>query len=209
MLVKHLLKGQKHHWGPTEQWGIVIALGYIPHSVMQQLRTHRIGFTADCQSFRWTFHGLTQAYEKASQPGLSQEEMIEILDQVFYLRQPGTYRDRDGRKVEYTEAMRVQDMSIVYDLLGHYYNRVIEYKTPPEMARGLLPFDYRQHLVVGFNNVRSLLHVCDMRIKGDAQGESAYVMKKIFDAVKAREDLCPEILEWYEKERLGKGLLAP
>ncbi len=51
-VIKHLLKGGKGHYGPLEHPVIQTASGYFPHSVMQQLRTHRMGISFDVQSFR-------------------------------------------------------------------------------------------------------------------------------------------------------------
>ena len=52
--VKRLLKGGRGHYGPYEHAFIIVAAGYFPHSVMQQLRTHRVGISFDVQSLRYT-----------------------------------------------------------------------------------------------------------------------------------------------------------
>ena len=47
--VKHLLKGGRGHFGPCEAPQITFSVGYFPHSVMQQARTHRVGVSFDVQ----------------------------------------------------------------------------------------------------------------------------------------------------------------
>jgi thymidylate synthase (FAD) len=43
LCVKHLLSANRGHFGPLEHPSITLNVGYFPHSVMQQARTHRIG----------------------------------------------------------------------------------------------------------------------------------------------------------------------
>jgi thymidylate synthase (FAD) len=74
-----------------------------------------------------------------------------------------------------------------------------------EHARGLIPFDFRQHFVMSCN-LRSLLHFLDLRFKKDAQLE----IQKLSEMMWAHtQDWVPEISAWYEKNRLGKARLAP
>lgn len=43
LIVKHLLSANRGHYGPIEHPVIVFNVGYFPHSMMQQIRTHRVG----------------------------------------------------------------------------------------------------------------------------------------------------------------------
>ncbi|NJK72042.1 MAG: hypothetical protein HC926_01090 [Synechococcaceae cyanobacterium SM2_3_60] len=54
IVVKRLLEGNRGHYGPLEHPQISFAVGYFPHTVMQQARTHRVGVSFDCQSLRYT-----------------------------------------------------------------------------------------------------------------------------------------------------------
>ncbi|MDJ1184902.1 FAD-dependent thymidylate synthase [Roseofilum casamattae] len=49
IIVKRLLAGGRGHYGPLEHPQIVLNCGYFPHSVMQQVRTHRVGISFDVQ----------------------------------------------------------------------------------------------------------------------------------------------------------------
>ncbi len=48
-VVKHLLEGNRGHYGPLEHPQITFGVGYFPHTVMQQARTHRVGISFDVQ----------------------------------------------------------------------------------------------------------------------------------------------------------------
>jgi thymidylate synthase (FAD) len=43
LIVKHLLAGNRGHFGCIEHPQITFNVGYFPHSMMQQIRTHRVG----------------------------------------------------------------------------------------------------------------------------------------------------------------------
>jgi thymidylate synthase (FAD) len=49
LIVKRLLAGERGHYGPLEHPQIVLNVGFFPHSVLQQARTHRVGVSFDVQ----------------------------------------------------------------------------------------------------------------------------------------------------------------
>ncbi len=49
LVIKHLLAGNRGHYGPIEHPQITFNVGYFPHSMMQQVRTHRVGVSFDVQ----------------------------------------------------------------------------------------------------------------------------------------------------------------
>jgi thymidylate synthase (FAD) len=69
----------------------------------------------------------------------------------------------------------------------------------------MLPFDYRQHWVMSFN-LRSLMHLLDLRAKADAQLECQWLCELIWPHFEA---WVPEIADWYRKNRWAKARLAP
>jgi len=199
LVVKHLLAGNRGHFGPLEELGITISCGYVPHSVMQQLRTHRIGVTFDCQSMRYTCKALLHA---AAHSRID----FEHVERVIYFRPPGEYRN-EGKRYTYSQETRYQDLVDAERAIATYAHKVSELGFAPEHARGMLPFDYRQHFVVSFNNIRALWHMADLRLgKGDVQGEAELMMKRIWDAAYSQ---APVLNDWYIKQRYGKARLAP
>ena len=191
--VKRLLQGGRGHYGPLEHPSITFSVGWFPHSVMQQARTHRVGVSFDVQSMRYTGDRIC----KAAADRLP-------LEEVFYLRPVGEYTDRQGKKYAYTANLRAEDVERCYDA-AEAYTCKLELGFAEEHARGILPFDYRQHFVVSFN-VRSLMHFLDLRAKADAQWEIRQLCELMWPHF---QEWAPEIASWYRDHRWGKARLAP
>lgn len=148
----------------------------------------------DCQSFRYTGHRIISA------------ALGEIpLEQVFYLRPPGFYTDRQGHKYEYTEELRTHHLDLCAAAAIEYQTNIEKHGMSEEHARSLIPFDTRQNFIVSFN-IRSLMHYFDMRMPLDAQLEIQQMCKLMYPHF---EQWVPEIAEWYTQTRKGKNQLAP
>ena len=193
LCVKRLLAGDRGHYGPLEHAQIVLNAGYFPHSVMQQARTHRVGVSFDVQSMRYT----GQRIVAAARGDLN-------LEEVFYVRPVGHYTNRQGKKYEYTEAVRYRDLELCSQA-AERYALMLAAGYSEEHARGILPFDYRQHFVVSFT-LRAALHFMDLRAKLDAQQEIRQLCDLMWPHI---VNWVPEIAGWYEKTRLHKARLAP
>ena len=191
--VKRLLAGERGHYGPLEHAQIVLNVGWFPHSVMQQARTHRVGVSFDVQSMRYTGERICRAATGAID-----------LEEVFYLRPVGTYSDRQGKKYDYSATERAKDLEHCR-LAAVRYAQMLQAGFAEEHARGILPFDYRQHFVVSFT-LRAFLHFMDLRAKLDAQEEIRMMCDLMWPHMVA---WAPEIAAWYEKTRLHKARLAP
>ena len=192
--VKRLLAGERGHYGPLEHGQIVLNAGWFPHSVMQQARTHRVAVSFDVQSLRYTGERIC----KAATGELD-------LEDVFYIRPAGTYRDpNSGKAYEYTARKRNLDVRRCHEAAIHYRYSVC-LGEPFEQARGLIPFDVRQHFVVSFS-LRAFLHFLDLRAKLDAQDEIRQLCDLMWPHL---QSWAPEIAAWYEKSRLHKARLAP
>lgn len=192
--VRRLLAGERGHYGPLEHVQIVLNVGWFPHSVMQQARTHRVGVSFDVQSLRYTGARVCAA---------SRGELH--LEDVFYLRPVGSYSDRQGKRYEYTAKHRADDRELLGIIARCYERRVDEDGFAEEHARGLLAFDVRQHFVVSFT-LRALLHFLDLRAKLDAQQEIRWLCDLMLPHLRA---WVPEIAAWYESTRYGRARLAP
>lgn len=192
-VIKHCLAGDRGHYGILEHPQITLACGYLPHSSMQQLRTHRVGVSFDVQSFRYTGQQVVEVAEDKRDP-----------EEVFYLRPIGEYFDRQGKRYEYTAEERNDDLDTCIQASENYACR-LNYGMSEEHARGLLPFDYRQHFVMSCN-ARSLMHLLDLRWKKDAQIEVQWFSELLFQRF---SEWMPAIAEWYKTNRAHKGRLAP
>jgi thymidylate synthase (FAD) len=192
--VKRLLQGGRGHYGPLEHPSISFSVGWSPHSVMQQARTHRVGVSFDVQSMRYTGQRVAQVDRGDAD-----------IEEVFYLRPVGSYSDRSGKRYEYTEEQREYDLDRCRIAAEEYRYRIEMGGFAEEHARGLLPFDFRQHFVVSFS-LRALMHFLDLRAKADAQWEIQQLCELMWPHFQA---WAPEIASWYRDHRWGKARLAP
>lgn len=126
------------------------------------------------------------------------------IEEVFYLRPLGSYTDRQGKRYQYTQEQRDRDLAWCLEAAKRYQQLLAE-GAAEEHARGIIPFDVRQHWVMSLN-VRSLMHLLDMRWKKDAQLEC----QKLCDLIWPHfEEWVPEIAAWYLQNRAKKSRLAP
>ncbi|MBU7584728.1 MAG: FAD-dependent thymidylate synthase [Nostoc sp. TH1S01] len=144
-------------------------------------------------SFRYTGNQFLQILEEKKD-----------IEDVFYLRPVGYYTDRQGKKYYYSPEQRAADLEWCMEAAKRYAAS-FQAGMSEEHARGIVPFDYRQHFVVSFN-VRSFLHFCDLRNKKDAQLEIQKLCELMWPHF---AEWAPAIAQWYEKQRLGKARLAP
>ncbi|HEY9643497.1 MAG TPA: FAD-dependent thymidylate synthase, partial [Coleofasciculaceae cyanobacterium] len=192
-IVKHLLSGNRGHYGPLEHPQIVFNCGWFPHSVMQQLRTHRVGISMDVQSGRYTGQRIIEVAEGRRD-----------VEEVFYLRPIGTYSDRQSKRYEYGSDHREWHKTKCIRAAQDYH---IDIKSglSEEHARDLIPFGIRQHWVLSLN-LRSLMHILLIRGKRDAQLECQQLCELMLPHFQA---WCPQVYEWFEKNLWLKGRLAP
>lgn len=204
LVIKHLLGGGRGHFGPIEHPQIVLNCGWFPHSVMQQGRTHRVGCSWDVQSGRYSGKRICDLVNTVGMLDLGYPQDVEAIEAVFYLRPIGEYCDRQGKKYEYTQDARDEDLEECWRAAKRYKAK-INAGFSEEHARGMIPFDIRQHFVVSFN-ARSLLHFLDLRAKADAQLEIQQLCELIWPHF---ESWMPQIADWYHENRWGKARLAP
>jgi thymidylate synthase (FAD) len=172
IVVSRLLKGERGHYGPLEHPSVTFNIGWYPHSVMQQARTHRVAVSFDVQSGRYTSKRILDV-ASGKRP----------VDEVFYIRPAGNYRDRNGANYVYTEDQRLIDTARCQDAANHYAAQ-IRAGFAEEHARELIPYAIRQHFVVTFN-LRSLMHFLDMRAKRDAQQEIQQLCDQLWPPLQA------------------------
>lgn len=190
--VKRLLQGNRGHYGPLEHPQLSL-LVKADHNTIMQLRTHRVGVSFDVQSMRYTGDRIC----KVASGDLA-------VGDVFYMRLPGEYRNRQGKHYEWSPK-DYQDMQNVCWEASEEYRTLASLGVAEEHARYVLPTCYFQNAMIS-GNLRTWLHFLDVRLKLDAQDEARAVMEMIASHVK---QWVPEIYSWYESARQGKALLAP
>ena len=192
-VIKYLLAGERGHYGPLEHPQITFNVGFFPHSMMQQIRTHRVGISFDCQSFRYTGKRILDVAEGKRD-----------VEDVFYLRPVGEYTNRQGKRYFYSEEQRQADLEWCIEASKRYQKRIDE-GLAEEHARGIIPFDTRQHFVMSCN-ARSLMHLLDLRWKKDAQLEAQKFSELLFGHF---QEWTPQLAQWYLETRAKKAKLSP
>lgn len=193
LIIKHLLAGNKGHFGPLEHPQITVNVCGFPHSMMQQIRTHRVGITFDVQSFRYSGTRIADVLKNKRE-----------LEDVFYLRPVGDYTNRQGKKYYYSPEQRQADLDWCLAACQRYAEHMAA-GMAEEQARSIIPFDVRQHFVMSCN-VRSLMHLLDLRWKKDAQLEAQQFAELLFTQF---EQWAPAIAQWYRQNRAQKAKLSP
>ena len=218
IIVNRLLSGNRGHYGCFEHPSITLNCGWFPHSVMQQIRTHRVGISVDCQSNRYTSQRFISAastiqtvcknhnpdYREIEYQICNSLQIQDAIDSVVYFRPHGTYTNRNGHQYQYDEPQRLQDLIEAGKGLIRYAVK-LEKGLSPEHARGMMPFDVRQHWVMSLN-VRSFMHLLDLRWKKDAQLECQWLCELMWVHF---QEWTPQVAEWYLQSRAKKARLSP
>jgi len=192
IVVERLLKGNRGHYGPLEHPSLSIAV-CADHNTIVQMRTHRIGMSFDVQSMRYTGDRIVRVAKRELQP-----------EDVFYVRPPGTYQDRQGDRYDWSQDDVEESLAMALSS-SIDYARLRERGVSEEQARQVLITSYYQNAVVT-GNLRSWLHMLDVRLKHDAQYEIRALMELIATEV---QRWAPEVYSWWASHRKGKAILAP
>jgi thymidylate synthase (FAD) len=192
-IIEQLLGNNRGHWGPLEHPAITFSCSGFVHNVMVQARTHRVGISFDVQSQRYTCKRVLKVAKGELRP-----------EEVFYVRPPGFYTNRKGKKYTWSEEDYNTELGLCAAAADRY---AIQFKNgvSEEHARDYLPQNIRQNFVVTFS-LRSLLHFMDLRAKFDAQLEIQALCEAM---VEPTRKWCPGVFAYYEEQRLHKARLAP
>jgi thymidylate synthase (FAD) len=192
-IVEQLLSNERGHYGPLEHPAITFSVSGYVHNVMVQARTHRVGVSFDVQSQRYTGKRVVKVATGELKP-----------EKVFYVRPPGFYVNRTGKKYDWTQEDYEDELKFIVEGCKRYAAKY-ERGMCEEHIRDYLAQAIRQNFVVTFN-LRSVLHLLDLRAKLDAQLEIQALCEQIAPHL---EKWTPNVWKYYEEKRLHKARLAP
>ena len=127
------------------------------------------------------------------------------VEDVFYIRPAGFYVNRHGKKYDWTEENRQQKIKRILDSCVDYANDYLNGGICEEHIRDYLPQAIRQNFVMTVN-LRSMLHMIDLRAKLDAQLEIQAMCSQIIPHL---ERWAPHVWNYYAEKRLHKARLSP
>lgn len=197
-VVKHQLAGNKGHYGVLCFAFVKFECIGFPHSVHDQIIRHR-----DSCFNNMAFLVTSNRY--------TGDRFIEVaegkkpIEEVFFHRQPGEYRDREGARFVITENERQGYFEDCLRSCENYRYMVIDKGYSKEVARDRIKFGFRQNFTLA-GTIEAVWHLLDQRLKKNAQ-EEAQEFAKMLEA--ELFPLMPEIQQWYRENRYGKALLAP
>jgi thymidylate synthase (FAD) len=192
IIIKHQLSGDKGHYSVLRKAFVSLSVAGFPHSVVSQITRHQDSSFL-VQSGRYTGDRFLK---------VANDELM--VEEVFYFRPIGIYKDRKGNKFEYTKYDRIDDISICYQACNRYRQRVND-GCPYEMTRDLIPYNFRQNFEIS-GDLQAVWHWLDQRSKADSQIEIQSFTAMASDKLM---EWCPSLMQWYKDNRYGKARLAP
>lgn len=182
------------HFGIAEHPTVTFSIRGVSRALMAQLTRHRQA-SFDIMSMRYVeidepdvydFPGIDDANPTGRGAEFS-EEVESWTDNEIALE----------RRNKYETAVRTS-----YSI----YEELLEIGVAPEHARMALPIGTKVNIVMTVN-VRSLLHIADMRAAGDAQDEIQNMTEELLDVA---EEWCPIGIGYYREEmQHRKNRLSP
>jgi len=164
------------HYGPFEHTNITFAAEGVSIVVERQITRHR-HVTWDVQSLRYVDGRDMEVHTPESIEGrMCRGELT------------------DGDVFHDSVQQSVQD-----------YIDLVECGMDKEYARYVLPMGIEINMTFTLN-LRTLMHLCDMRIAGNVQTETIEFAKQVLDAA---EEVAPNTVEVYREHAKGKSKDAP
>jgi len=182
------------HFGIAEHPTLTVSIRGVSRALMAQLTRHR-NASFDIMSMRYVEVDEPDVYEF---PGIDDSEPTGRGAEFheFYKSEP------DDDIPEYRRDAYENAVENSY----HEYQALLEMGVAPEHARMVLPIGSKVNIVMTVN-VRSLLHIADMRAAADAQKEIRDMTEELLDLA---EEWCPIALNVYNEElKNRKNRLSP
>lgn len=179
------------HYGVFEHPTATFAINGVSRACMAQLTRHRHA-SFDIMSMRYVEVDQPDVREppdlrSTNLTGRNAEIKADMPDSYVANRRPEAFTEAVGK---------------AYDA----YQELLDLGVAPEHARFLLPIGSRVNIVMTVN-VRTLLHIADMRAAGDAQAEIQEMTESLL--TEARK-WCPFVIEYYQENLQGrKNRLSP
>jgi thymidylate synthase (FAD) len=184
-LIQQLL--QRGHYGPFEHVQAIFTVSDVSRVTMAQITRHRM-MSFDVQSMRYV--------DFSSGSDVVVPKSLRSAD--HFSRETGEVDLYEEDRAE----LREQYESLVEDA-SSFYEDAVEMGMPKEDARFGLPLGSSVSWTMS-GNARHMLHVLDMRRKGDAQWEVRELSDLMLEELK---DWMPNTFEYYENN--GPNRLSP
>lgn len=190
-LLGKLFDPKRGHYGVAEHPTVTFAMNGVSRACMAQITRHRHA----------SFDIMSMRYVEVDEPDVREPPNLD-----------STLPTGRGAEVEsdmpdeYIEERRREAFEEAIEGSYEAYEELLELGVAPEHARLALPIGTKVNIVMTVN-VRTLLHIADMRAAGDAQAEIRELMDAILEEAK---EWCPFAIQYYQDELHGrKNRLSP
>lgn len=183
-LIERLFR--RGHYGPFEHPSITFAVKGVSRVTMAQITRHRL-MSFDVQSMRYVDFEDKEAITPKS-----------LVDPEHASRETGEVELRAGDQEFFRTAYEKQCNASL-----EMYRELVDAGVPKEDARFVLPLGMPVNMTFS-GNARTMLHVLDMRNKGDAQWEVREMSQRMLEELK---NWMPKTFNYYEEN--GPNKLAP
>lgn len=180
--VREMLR--RGHFGPFEHATAFVAVEGVSRVMMAQITRHR-HMSFDVQSMRY----------------VDFEDADVVLPSSF--QQTGRYTHPSGGATDYVSARAYYEMYV--ERLFQFYQEMVDAGVPEEDARFVLPLGTKVNMTFS-GNIRTLLHVLDLRHSGKAQWEVRELAEKIIEELR---EWCPIVVEEWEDKVKNASLQSP
>jgi len=196
-LIRHLL--DRGHFGPCEHCSFTFSIEGVSRSCMAQLTRHRHA-SFDVQSMRYVSFEDGSADDLVKTPPKVNSSEIGRNSEM----DEGIAENVDEDDQIKNVRQQIFKQAIKDSVLR--YRELLDWGLPPEDARFVLPIGTKVNIVFTVN-LRTLLHIADMRGEADSQWEIRELTEKILDLT---EEVAPVTMKVYNEELRGrKNRLAP
>lgn len=189
LLTDTLLK--KEHYGPFEHPQIAVMLKGVSRVTMAQITRHR-HMSFDIQSMRYV--NFEDADVATPESMTNPEHSTRSEGLIWYDMDSDVPLEEQEPDVEAMEEARETFEEGVEDSLEKY-QELVDMGIPPEDARYVIPLGTKVNIYMS-GNLRSFMHVLNMRGKGDAQWEIRNLSEMIVDEL---EEWAPYTAQYFEE----------
>lgn len=189
------------HFGPFEHPHVTFAVKGVSRITMAQLTRHRhVSF--DVQSMRYVDFA-------DADPDDLVVDIPEVEEAGLHGRNAGydeTYTDAGDVDEEWIQIRRTEQYHEAVRDAVSAYKTLLKQGVAPENARAVLPIGSKVNMTFTMN-LRSLMHVADMRAAGDAQWEVRELTEELLDTAENWSPLTMQNYREHLKDR--KNRIAP
>lgn len=177
ILIRKML--QKEHYGPFEHPQIMFHVENMSRVTMAQITRHR-HMSFDIQSMR---------YVNFDDPDIATPKSL--TDEEHFTRSDGMVWE--DNEYDPDDALQIYERAVENAVTA--YNEMTEMGVPAEDARYILPLGTQVNVTFS-GNLRTLLHVLNMRSKANAQWEIRELTEKVSAHL---DDWAPITAEYFEE----------